>query len=356
MTTPALAVHAQVTDRNLHLDLDIHRGDVLAVVGPNGAGKSSLLRLVTGQLHPTTGTVHIDGTLVSGPGRHLPTHQRRIALLDQRPLLFDHLDILDNVAFGLRATGTRRRAARTIAHTHLDNVGCAELAHRRTWQISGGQAQRIALARALATEPRLLLLDEPMAALDITVAATTRSLLRDLLTSPERTAVLVTHDVIDALALADRLAVIDGGRVVTEGKVADLLTCPRTVFLADLVGVNLLRGVASGPDRIDVEGVPLTGVPADRSLHLGRDAWASIPPAAIGVHLADPGGSPRNHLPAVVTAVEPRGALARVSAVLPGGEVLSADLTAAAVVELELRPGAAVQLVVKATQVRLYER
>ncbi|GAB78395.1 molybdate transport system ATP-binding protein [Austwickia chelonae] len=356
MTTPALAVHARLTDRDLHLDLDVRRGDTVAVVGPNGAGKTSLLRLVTGQLRPTTGTVHIDGDLVSGPERHLPTHRRQIALLDQRPLLFDHLDVLDNVAFGLRATGTRRAPARTRARAHLDKVGCAALADRRTWQISGGQAQRVALARALATEPRLLLLDEPMAALDITVAASTRSLLREILTDSERTALLVTHDVIDALALADRLVVVDEGHIAAEGKVTDLLTRPRTAFLADLVGVNLLHGIATGPDRIDLDGTSLTGMPTGHPLHVGRETLATIPPAAVGVHLVDPGGSPRNHLPAVVTGVEPRGALARVTAALPGGDMMSADLTAAAVVELDLRPGVPVRLVVKATQVCLYER
>lgn len=363
--TPALAVHAELPARAQRWDLEVPAGSVVALVGPNGAGKSSLLRCVTGQLRPATGTVEVDGEILSGPKEFVPVHRRHVALLEQRPLLLPHLDVLDNVAFGLRARGVRRARSRVAAAHHLAAVGCGELAGRRAWELSGGQAQRIALARALATEPRLLLLDEPMAALDPTVAPAVRSLLRDVLAGPPaRTAVLVTHDVIDALALADTLALVEDGQVAAVGAVDDMLSRPRSAFLADLVGVNLLSGTACGPDAVALapDGpARIVGVCPDRPLRPGRHALATFPPAAVSVHLADPGGSPRNHLGAVVATLEPRGPLVRVTARLDNAPAhlaadVTADVTAAAAVELNLRPGDAVRLVIKATQVTLYER
>ena len=390
---PALAVHAAVPERGLAWDLDVAEGTVVAIVGPNGAGKSSLLRAVTGALRPATGTVAIAGEVVSGPGMYVPVHRRRVALLEQRPLLLPHLDVLDNVAFGLRAKGVRRGPARARAAEHLAALGCAEFGARRSWELSGGEAQRVAIARALATEPRLLLLDEPMAALDVSVAPTVRSLLREVLSGDApRTGLLVTHDVIDALTLADRLVLVDGGRIAAQGPVEAMLARPRRPFLADLVGVNLLAGTAAGPDVVTLpagDGGPgdaagagyggdaagaayggdpaagsgtnrharVVGVPSDHPLRPGRPALATFPPVAVSVHLADPGGSPRNHLGAVVAAVEPRGTLVRVTARLTGSDTtVAADVTAAAAVELDLRPGLAVRLVIKATQVTLYER
>jgi len=369
-------------------------GTVVALVGPNGSGKSSLLRCVTGQLRPSGGTVQIDGGTMSGPGRFVPVHRRRLAVLEQRPLLLPHLSVRENVAFGLRASGMRRGPARARAEAALYAVSCGDLADRRAWQLSGGQAQRVALARALVTEPRLLLLDEPMAALDVSAAPAVRSLLRDVLApadGPRRTALLVTHDVIDVLALADHIALVQDGRIAAQGPVEEMLARPRTPFLADLVGVNLVSGTACGPDTLqvgasigigespDVSASPgisastgiststavgagtgaarLVGVAADRPLVAGRHALAAFPPAAVSVHLVDPGGSPRNHLAGVVATVEPRGTLVRVTARLAGTDVgVGADVTAAAAVELDLRPGLAVRLVVKATQVTLYER
>jgi molybdate transport system ATP-binding protein len=374
---PALAVHVEVPERGQRWDLDVPVGTVLALVGPNGAGKSSVLRCVTGQLRPAAGTVAIDGAVMSGLGRYVPVHRRQVAILEQRPLLLPHLDVLENVAFGLRARGVRRGPARARAAERLAAVGCADLAGRRAWQLSGGQAQRVALARALATDPRLLLLDEPMAALDVSVAPAMRLLLRDILRDqahdePRRTAVLVTHDVLDALALADRIALVEDGRVAAQGSVEEMLARPTTPFLAELVGVNLLAGTACGPDTLALptatgqEAALLTGVAGgrDRPLRPGRHALATFPPDAVSVHLGDPGGSPRNHLRALVASVEPRGALVRVTARLADGEgvppgdeaTVAADLTAAAAVELGLRPGLDVRLVVKATQVTLYER
>lgn len=352
----AVTLDARVAERGLDAQLSLADGTVLALVGPNGAGKSSILQLVGGQLRPDGGTITVAGSVVSGPRVHVPVHRRRIAVLEQRPLLFEHLTVLENVAFGPRARGVPTPAARERALTELHAVGCGDLAAARSWEVSGGQAQRIALARALATDPRLVLLDEPLAALDVTVAPAIRALLRKRIRDEGRTALLVTHDAVDALALADDLAVVEGGRVVAAGPVADLLARPRTPFLADLVGVNLLVGEASEGDAITLPtGARVVGV-VDGELGHRQQAIASFPPAAVAVHTAEPSGSPRNRLRAVVRGVEPRGALVRLTADLTDGSPVAADLTLAASVDEGLVPGREVWLVVKAAQVALYPR
>ena len=286
----------------------------------------------------------------------MPVHRRRIAVLEQRSLLFEHLTVIENVAFGLRARGVRAAEAHERAQRELDAVGCGELAPSRAWEVSGGQAQRIAMARALATDPRLVLLDEPLAALDVSVAPAIRALLRQRVRDEGRTALLVTHDAVDALALADELAVIEEGRVVAMGPVADLLARPRTPFVADLVGVNLLVGTASEADAITLPtGERVVGV-ADGVLGHRREAIASFPPASVAVHTTEPTGSPRNHLRATVQGIEPRGALVRLSAELADGTPVAADLTLAASVDEGLVPGRPVWLAVKAAQVALYPR
>jgi molybdate transport system ATP-binding protein len=329
---------------------------VAALVGPNGAGKSSIVQLVSGQLRPDTGTVTLGGRLLCGPSTWVPVHRRRVALLEQRPLLFEHLDVLDNVAFGLRARGIPAATAHDRARREIDAVGCLELTRHRTWQLSGGQAQRIALARALAADPDLVVLDEPMAALDVTVAPAIRALLRQRITAAGRTALLVTHDIVDALTLADTLAVVDQGRIVDTGTVTEQLLTPRTPFVADLVGVNLLVGRANGADQITLPtGEHVTGL-SDMPLPLGHTALASFTPAAVAVHTAEPTGSPRTQLRATVTTLEPRGPLMRLTSALADGTGLAADLTTSAALEARLSPGSQVWLVVKAAQVALYPR
>ena len=351
----AVSVHARVVARGLDAALDVAPGTVVALVGPSGAGKSSVLQLVGGQLQPDAGTVSVDGSVVSGPRVHVPVHRRNIAVLEQRPLLFEHLTIAENAAFGLRARGVRAAEALARAQRELDAVGCGELAGARAWEVSGGQAQRIAIARALATDPRLVLLDEPLAALDVSVGPAIRSLLRRRIRGEGRTALLVTHDAVDALTLADELAVMEAGRVLATGPVADLLARPRTPFVADLVGVNLLAGMATGPDVIRLAtGDRVVGVPADALG--GGAAIASFAPASVAVHTAEPSGSPRNHLRVTVTGIEPRGSLVRLTGELSDGSRVSADLTLAASIDEGLVPGREVWLVVKAAQVALYPR
>ncbi|MEZ5095422.1 MAG: ATP-binding cassette domain-containing protein [Nocardioides sp.] len=262
-------------------------------------------------------------------------------------MLFPHLSVRENVAFGPRSRGATRRTAREVADRWLAEVNLVGLADRRPAQLSGGQAQRVALARALAAEPRLLLLDEPMSALDVAVTPGLRQTLRRLLAG--RTAVLVTHDVLDALLLADRVVVVEGGEVVEEGPSGEVLTQPRSAFAARIAGLNLVRGTWRGGAVESASGLRIVGEAGESAPAEGEPAVAVFPPAAVSVFLTAPGGSPRNAVDVTVTALEPHGAHLRVRA----GE-LSADVTPRAAAELDLVPGARATFVVKATEIAVY--
>jgi molybdate transport system ATP-binding protein len=290
---------------------------------------------------------------VAGDGHfvHVPPHDRRTALLGQDPLLFPHLSALDNVAFGARSGGVGRREARVRAQEWLDRVGVGGLSGRRPGRLSGGQAQRVAVARALAAEPRLLLLDEPMAALDVDVAPAMRQTLRAVLA--DRTAVLVTHDVLDALLLADRVVVLEAGRVVEEGPAAEVLARPRSAFAARLAGLNLVAGTWTGDAVGGDEGFTVHGLASDPVPVRGDRVVASFRPHAVAVYRERVEGSPRNSLPVTVTGLEPLGDLVRVRATT-GGQSLAADVTVQSVAALELAAGQDVTFTVKATEVAVY--
>ncbi len=347
---------AEVAARGFSVDLRLEPGDRLAVLGPNGAGKSTLLALLAGTLRPDRGRAELDGDVlfdVDGHrGRWLPPHGRRVALLAQDPLLFPHLSVLENVAFGPRATGVPRGEARQRARHWLTAVAAAELADRRPGQLSGGQAQRVAVARAVAADPRLLLLDEPLAALDVTVAPLLRRVLRDVLAEPS--ALLVTHDLLDAVLLSTRVLVLDGGRVVEQGPTADVLRHPTSAFTARLAGLNLVSGVAVDGGLQPATGGPVIGGVARTALAPGEAATAVFSPNAVSVFLSPPHGSPRNVVAVTITELEPRGDQVRVRAVTAEGASLTADVTPASVGELDLYPGGRVFYTVKATSVTLY--
>jgi molybdate transport system ATP-binding protein len=343
---------ATVAERDIDVTFTVAPGETVALLGPNGAGKSTVLAVAAGLLYPDQGRVVLDGsvlTAVGDGGRRawVAPHDRKIALLAQDPLLFPHLTVQENVEFAPRSRGVRRSEAHATARHWLAQVGVADLAERKPSQLSGGQAQRVAVARALAADPRLLLLDEPMAALDVAVTPALRQTLRTVLA--DRSVVLVTHDALDALLLADTVAVLENGRIVEQGPVAEVLARPRSAFAARIAGLNMLAGTwrqesVRTPAGVDVHGM-VTGVPPAE----GGSAVAVFPPAAVSVFRRPPGGSPRNAFPAVVTEIEPLGDRIRVRA----GD-LSADVTARAVAELDLVPGTEVTFSVKANEVAVY--
>jgi len=356
-TAGALTFGSTVRDRGFDVGLTLEPGQVVAVLGPNGAGKSTLLGLTAGLLRPDAGRIELDGhTLVDTVRRvWTPPHRRGVVLLAQEALLFPHLSAAANVAFGPRSRGLGARAAQARASEWLAAVDAVELADRRPSQLSGGQGQRIAIARALAADPALLLLDEPMAALDVAVAPALRSLLRSVLRDTGRTALLVTHDILDALALADRIVVMEDGRLVEDGPTRSVLAQPRSAFAARIAGVNLLGGRADVDGLTTRSGLHVHGL-LDAGCSAGADAVAVFRPNAVAVHLGPSTGSPRNSFRVTVSELEPRGDVIRVHAVdaADGSSVLVADVTAAAVADLELLPGLGVHFVVKATEVSVY--
>lgn len=353
----ALSVDIGVSrgDFRLEVSFAADKGEVLAVLGPNGAGKSTLLDVLAGLLRPDSGRLTVAGRTLVDAGLFVPAHRRGVGLLSQDPLLFPHLSALANVAFGPRALGTPRRAAQERARHLLSEVDAAELAARRPGALSGGQAQRVALARALATDPALLLLDEPFAALDVDAAPALRALVRRVLRAGTGSqVVLVTHDPLDALVLADRVLVLDGGRIVEQGPTRTVLSAPRTPFTARIAGLDLISGLAC-PDGLRVaDGTVVAGVRGEPVAD-GEPAVAVFRPAAVAVHIERTHGSPRNVFPATVAALEPHGDVIRLRAGGTGWVAgLTADLTPPAVAELGLAPGDEVFLAVKAAEVAVY--
>ncbi|MET8898644.1 ABC transporter ATP-binding protein [Streptomyces albogriseolus] len=341
-----LDAHLVVERDSFRLDIALTAapGDVVALLGPNGAGKTTALRALAGLAPLTGGHLRLDGTDLT----RTPPESRPAGVVFQDYLLFPHLTALDNVAFGPRCRGAGRSEARTRAAAWLERMGLAGHAGAKPRRLSGGQAQRVALARALATDPRLLLLDEPLAALDARTRLEVRAQLRRHLADFEAVAVLVTHDPLDAMVLADRLVVVEHGRVVQEGAPADIARHPRTEYIAQLVGLNLYRGRADG-HTVRLEAGPEVST----TEHLSGPAFVAFPPGAVTLYRDRPtGSSARNLWRCEVTGLESHGDQIRVE--LTGELPLAADLTAVAVAELGLHPGAPVWAAVKATQTHAY--
>ncbi len=229
----------QVQLGELILDVDLGGGDTpLALIGPNGAGKTTLLRAVAGAHRPTVGAIRIgeDTLMDTTKSIHLPPEAREVAYLPQGHGLFPHLSVLDNVTFGLLARGVGREASRDKAQAMLEVLGCGKLAPRMPRGLSGGERQQIALARALVVEPRMLLFDEPLSALDAAARRATRTLLAAHLQQLGRPSIIVTHDCRDVMALAGRVAVLEQGRIVQQGPPEELRTEPATEFVAEFFG------------------------------------------------------------------------------------------------------------------------
>lgn len=346
-----LLAQVQVSRERFTLDvaLDVPAGQVLALLGPNGAGKSTALRALAGLAPLTSGHIELSGETIDDPasGRLVPVEKRSVGMVFQDYLLFPHLSVSDNVAFGLRARGMSRRTAREHAETWLQRVGLGDLARAKPAQISGGQAQRVALARALATDPAMLLLDEPLAALDASTRLEIRSDLRHHLAGYSGCTVLVTHDPLDALVLGDRLVVIEDGRAVQSGTPGEVARAPRTEYVARLVGLNLYRGRSQGTTvQVDGGGTLSTTDP------VSGPVFVAFPPSAVALHRGRPEGSPRNTWQGRISGMEHHGDTVRVR--LDADPPVLADVTTAAVADLRLTADETVWAAVKATEVRSY--
>ena len=259
MNEPALDFHASVNRGGfrLRLRLTVGAGELLAVLGPNGSGKSTLLRAIAGLAPIAEGRITLHGRVLDDVQASvlIRADARRVGMVFQDSRLFEHLRVIDNVAYAPRTRGASRSSARATAQSWLDRLGIGDLAGRRSRELSGGQAQRVAIARAFASDPAILLLDEPFAALDVQTRAAMQTELSRLLESFAGPAVLVTHDPLEALILADRIAVIENGRLVQQGTPAEITARPLTPYVAGVVGTNLYRACSS-PARgvVQVQG------------------------------------------------------------------------------------------------------
>ena len=372
-----LKVAFELPQRDVVVDLEVEAGYTTAIVGPNGSGKSTVCSVVAGLLDAENGQVVLGGRVLDGPGGFVRAGRRQVALLSQEPGVFTHMSVLGNVVFALRCQGVSRAEATRRARAELAAVGADHLASRPGGALSGGQAARVALARALATGPRLLVLDEPMAALDVTARQEMRRLVARRCAEEGLTLLLVTHDVLDLTALAEDVVVLDRGRVVEQGPTARILSAPRSDFVAHLTGTAVLTGVVDGdaeaPGLRLPSGQVVHGRPREDSTdgHVGEQGHrddrnevprpgapgiALVPPDAVALYRQAPHGSPRNVLTGRVTGLERSGALVSVRLELEEGQRLSAAVTAGAVAELGITEGREVCCVIKAVQVRILAR
>jgi molybdate transport system ATP-binding protein len=340
------SVRVRHQDFTLDVELKVAAGETVAVLGPNGAGKTSLLRALAG-LDEMEGRVLLDGEVLEDTARgiHVPTERRHVGLVFQDHVLFPHLSVLENVAFGLRAQ--KRSDAAVAARRMLDAASLGDRAEALPRTLSGGQGQRVALLRALATEPKLLLLDEPLSALDVSIRAEVRRDLARQLASFRGVRLLVTHDPLEAIALADSLVVLEHGAVVQLGTPEDVTARPRSRFVADLAGVNLLRGAGEGDHVRLHDGASLAAAGAGQG-----EVFAVIHPHAVAIYRVRPDGTPRNVWEGTVDSIDLYGERVRVR--VKGAVPLVAEVTPGAVRELGLEPGARVWVVVKATEVSTY--
>ncbi|MBI1351017.1 MAG: ATP-binding cassette domain-containing protein [Actinomycetales bacterium] len=337
-------------DFRLHVDIVAAAGRITAVLGPNGSGKTTLLHTLAGLQPVDAGRIEISGRVLDDPAESVfvPAEHRRTGLVFQDFLLFPHLSVQANVEFGPRSLGLPEPARR--ATEWLDRLDVADLAERRPSALSGGQAQRVALARALAADPDMLLLDEPMAALDASTRVEVRRELRRHLREFTGPTLLVTHDPLDALVLADDVVVLESGRVSQSGTTDDVGRRPATSYVATLMGANLLHAIAVDGLATCTDGTTVA-IP-DRALR--GEVIVVIRPEAIVLHRTPPEGSARNVWPVRVVDVETH--LDRSLVQVAGPPDLAVAVTAASTRDLGLAPGMQLWASAKALDLDAYPR
>ncbi|MDX2380536.1 MAG: ATP-binding cassette domain-containing protein [Acidimicrobiia bacterium] len=332
---------------SIDVDLTVGAGTTVALLGPNGAGKTTLIETLTGALPIDSGRIALGGRTLDSPTDDIfvPLEDRKVGVVFQDYLLFDHLDVLDNVAFGIAG---RRRVAREAARSWIEVFDLEDFVDRRPRELSGGQAQRVALARTMATDPNLLLLDEPLAALDVESRSALRRTLQRHLVGFGGPRLLITHAPTDAFLLADRIDVLEHGRITQSGPPDEIRRRPATAYVAALAGTNLLIG-ANDRGTLSLRDHDLELTVADT--HLAGEVLATIHPSAIALHAEQPHGSPRNSWRTTIAHVEPQGDVTRVTLGSPLD--LSVDVTPAAVSSLGLGVGSEIWVAVKATEIEV---
>ena len=348
-----LSAHIRLTRAgfSINADLEVEAGSTAALLGPNGAGKSSVLGAIAGFLELPAGS-EISVTLAersledTTARRWTPPEDRNIGVVFQEHLLFGHMTVLDNVAFGPRSTGSRTAEARRQAASWIELLGVSELSDRQPHELSGGQAQKIAIARALAASPDALLLDEPLAALDVAARSEVRRVLREQLDSFRGPRLLITHDPSDAFLLADTTFVIENGRITQRGTPDEVRRSPATPYVAALAGTNLYAGLAAHGSVLLADH-DHTFTITDTSMT--GSVLLTVHPTAVSLHPDCPSGSQRNVWNTTVELVEPLGDIVRIT--LGGPVPMAVDVTPAAVTSLGLRPSGPVWAAVKATEI-----
>ncbi|HEV3233532.1 MAG TPA: ABC transporter ATP-binding protein [Candidatus Dormibacteraeota bacterium] len=333
-------------DLDLDVELELPGGEMVALLGPNGAGKTTLLRVIAGLQSLDHGRLVLDGDILDDPGAgtFVAPERRSVGYLFQDHQLFPHLSVTANVAFGPAAR--RLPDARARAAKWVGRVGLEPQAQARAAQLSGGQSQRAALARALAFDPQVVLLDEPLAAVDASTRAEVRHELKRHLDGHQGVKLMVTHNPVEAAALGDRIVVLESGRIIDQGVLADIAQRPRSRYIAEMAGVNVWRGRAEG-SLVDLGTATL----AAPQTHLGA-VFAVVHPAAVSLYRKPPSGSPRNVWRGDITGIELTAHRARVR--IEAGVPLVAEVTPAAVADLGLEVGQVTWASFKATEVQVY--
>ncbi len=342
-------IATQIGSLRLECDISAEADTTVAVLGPNGAGKSTLLRVIAGLHRADKGRVQVGDDVFedTDSGTWMTPEARRVGFVFQDHGLFPHMSVLDNVSFGLRSRGVFRTTARQQAAAWLERVDLSSYASNRPSALSGGQTQRAALARALVIEPRVLLLDEPLAAVDASGKLDLRRTLREHLGTFSGVRILVTHDPLEAASLAERVIILEDGRVTQDGRFADVTARPRSTWIARMAGLNLLRGTVTDGVLLLEGGTPIT-VATD----VTGPVLATIHPRAVALYRQAPDGSPRNVLRGRVANVDPEGDRWRIQ--IDGPVPLVAEVTPSGGAELHLADGGDIFASVKATEIDVY--
>ncbi|GHO86517.1 ABC transporter ATP-binding protein [Dictyobacter formicarum] len=372
------AFETQVDAFHLDVAFSIQSGQTTVLLGESGAGKSTILRLLAGLQLPQQGHMVLNGITYynSKAGIFIPPQRRPFGYVFQDYVLFPHLTVFENVAFGLRAQHLPRSRVRASVAEALEMVQLPHLSQRLPAQLSGGQQQRVAIARALALRPQLLLLDEPLAALDVQTRREVRQELRTILREVQITTLFVTHHYLDGLLFGDQLLVVDQGRLVQQGDQRELREFPRSSYIAELVGVNFFRGQLLRTENettclIRLLPNPSTNQPVEMVAMLkeqatlpvsGTEIFVVIDPRSITLHLAQPEGSARNvfqgtimHIIPLSTSTGSYDGKVRVSIALSqAGAPLTAEVTENSVTRMELQEGQTIFATFKASEANAY--